>query len=259
MEYRNFSFLEHLVSLSRLAGQEIMKIYNSPFQVNYKEDQSPLTKADLAANEIICRGLKEILDIPILSEENILIDYNERKKWEHFWIVDPLDGTKEFINRNGEFTVNIALIKKNKPILGVIYVPAADIVYFASEFFGCYKKTKNLKPNLIKNLKNTKKADKLIVVGSRSHESEEFKEFLTKNIDPYKEVEIKKIGSSLKFCLVAEGIADIYPRFGPTKEWDTAAGHIISKMAGKQVVNYNTKKELIYNKKELINPNFLVY
>ncbi|MFA5879147.1 MAG: 3'(2'),5'-bisphosphate nucleotidase CysQ [Candidatus Margulisiibacteriota bacterium] len=248
IDYKSYSFLEKIVVVACFAGQEIMKVYNTSFEVKYKKDTSPLTKADLIANKVICEELTKLLDIPILSEENAIINYKERKNWEYFWLVDPLDGTKEFISKNGEFTVNIALIEKGEPVLGVIYAPALDTFYFASKFLGCFKKIK-------KNIKN----DTLVIVGSRSHDSEEFDFFVEKKRLLYKEIKIKKVGSSLKFCLIADGLADVYPRLGQTKEWDTAAGHIIAKMAGRKVVDFNSEKELVYNKKILINPNFIVY
>jgi 3'(2'), 5'-bisphosphate nucleotidase len=247
------------------AGAEIMKIYSQDFEVEIKSDSSPLTIADKNANAIIVKYLLET-DIPIISEENKQTDYAQRKNWETCWIVDPLDGTKEFIKRNGEFTVNIALVKNNKPILGVIYVPAKKILFYGDVNQGIGKKivlqehqfsTINIsdyedlcplvgESNLIK------------VVGSRSHKSLATEEFIDKLQLEGKEVEIVSMGSSLKFCMVAEGKASVYPRFAPTMEWDTAAGHAICNAVGLKVMQVNHSEELQYNKEDLLNPFFIV-
>lgn len=259
------NLLEVTINASIKAGEEILKIYNSNFEVEIKGDNSPLTLADKNAHTIICDYLNET-NYPILSEEGKEIDYEIRKKWDYFWMVDPLDGTKEFIKRNGEFTVNIALIHNQKPIMGVIYIPVSQTLYFASKEIGSFKiekatsdfqsldelvfKSKKLPLNTIKN--------KFTVVASRSHLSEETEMFVDGLRETHKEIDFISSGSSIKLCLVAEGRADIYPRFAPTMEWDTAAGQAICEMAGKHVFDYISNNPLIYNKKNLLNNWFIV-
>jgi len=250
-----------------LAGWKILEIYNNKnFNVEYKDDNSPLTIADKAAHEIICRELDQT-NIPILSEEGKHQAYAERKNWEYLWMVDPLDGTKEFIKRNGEFTVNIALINKQKTILGVIYSPVLKSLYF-NYIDGDAYIIKNIDSNMdrtdiIKEV-HTKKEKipnffnrNFNVVASRSHLSDETKAFIEKLEARHSKLDIVSMGSSLKLCLLAEGKADIYPRFAPTMEWDTAAGHAIVKAAGGNVINYETNSEVIYNKENLLNPWFI--
>jgi 3'(2'), 5'-bisphosphate nucleotidase len=247
-------------------GAEIMKIYQNDFDVEYKEDNSPLTMADQKCNDIINSYLKNT-DYPIISEENKQNTYDERKEWETCWIVDPLDGTKEFVKRNGEFTVNIALVKNGKPLLGVIYVPDTKILYYADVIAGeTYKSflddhDENIehiikKSSLIRP--NKKTSSNIKVVGSRSHMSAETEEFVVSLKEDYDNVEIVSKGSSLKFCLVAEGNADVYPRFAPTMEWDTAAGQAICEAVGLKVISKDTNEPLLYNKENLLNPWFLV-
>ena len=253
---KNNELLLEICKISLLAGDEILKIYNDKIEVIQKKDLSPLTKADIASNKIILRSLEAIDNsIPVLSEES-LVNWNERKKWNKYWLVDPLDGTKEFIKKNGEFTVNIALIENNKPILGVIYVPTKSTLYFAQQNFGSFK------INITSELKSLDGAKKIFVsnqkiiqrvIGSRSHSNQDFNEWVKNN---FPNSLIVQAGSSYKFCLIAEGSADIYPRFGPTSEWDIAAGHIIVNEAGGEVrtfdntdINYNTKEDLL-------NPHF---
>lgn len=258
--------LKIAIEASIEAGEAIIDIYNSNFSVEYKNDESPLTDADKKANEIINSHLRKT-DIPIISEENKEIDYAKRKLWDKCWVVDPLDGTKEFIKRNGEFTVNIALINKGKPELGVIYVPDKRTLYFAD-----VSKKQAFKKNIDFDLTDglidaipiaPKKASGLLrVVGSRSHMNEETKNFISKlkkeNLD--KEIEIVSRGSSLKFCLLAEGEADIYPRYAPTMEWDTAAGHAICNAVGIKVESLKKNNEqLRYNKENLLNDYFLAH
>lgn len=248
-------------------GDEIMKIYQlENLGVEYKEDDSPLTLADKKCNDIIISYL-ENTEFPIISEEIKQLDFSERKNWETCWIVDPLDGTKEFVKRNGEFTVNIALVKNGKPLLGVIYVPVTKELYFAD-----VSKKITLKSILSKHkvdmdslldssteIKPTISNKKLVrVVGSRSHMSEATENFVESLKKDFDEVEIVSKGSSLKFCLVAEGKADVYPRFAPTMEWDTAAGQAICEAVGLKVISNETNKSLLYNKKNLLNPWFLV-
>ncbi len=247
------------------AGEAIMKVYSNKINVIYKEDESPLTLADKNANEIINKYLIKS-KIPIISEENKILTYDERKNWDQCWIVDPLDGTKEFIKRNGEFTVNIALIEHSKPILGVIYVPATKTLYFTSE--DCLKSYKVLlKTNTISiddifnnaiEIFPTQENDSILrIVGSRSHLNEATKSYILK-IERKNKTKIVSRGSSLKFCLIAEGGAEIYPRFAPTMEWDTAAGQAICEAVGVKVIDITTNEPLKYNKQNLLNPYFLV-
>lgn len=239
--------------ISRQAGDRILEIYETVFSVENKQDNSPLTAADMAAHNIICDQLSILTpSIPILSEESSHISFDERHSWNQYWLVDPLDGTREFVKRNGEFSVNIALIEGRRSIMGVIHIPVTDISYTATMNNGAYKHEQNGKVTQI----SVRKADtnSITVAGSRSHGNERLKTFIARLNKP----EILSIGSSLKFCLVAEGIADIYPRFGPTSEWDTAAAQCIVEESGGIVVDssFNT---LEYNTKEsLLNPSFLV-
>jgi len=248
------------------AGVEIMKIYSSDFGYQLKNDDSPLTLADKNANEVINQYLVKT-GIPIISEENAQIDYQERKNWSTCWIVDPLDGTKEFIKRNGEFTVNIALIDNGNPILGVVYVPDSRKLFFADVL-----KKETYSVNIPSDddislekiletattIKHQENQDTAIrVVGSRSHMNKETLDFLESLKETYDKIEIVPTGSSLKFCLVAEGLADIYPRFAPTMEWDTAAAHAVCKACGVSVISKETNKELTYNKENLLNPWFI--
>ncbi len=267
---------------AKRAGEAILEVYNSDFAVERKDDNSPLTLADKRSHEIIMNDLRKPiviknhkpthnnLTLPILSEEGRDIPFDERKGWEYFWLVDPLDGTKEFIKRNGEFTVNIALIHKNNPVLGIIYVPVKDTFYFAAIDIGAYKLTNSkiatgklsMKELLDKSQRlpistNDKKAS-LTIIGSRSHATKEFSEFIEHMKEKHGEVELISAGSSLKFCLVAEGIADVYPRFGPTMEWDTAAGQAIVEQVEGRVVDIQTKEPLKYNKRNLLNPFFII-
>lgn len=258
--------LELIIKASLDAGKVIMDVYDTPFKVEIKDDKSPLTEADKQANAVINSYLIQT-EIPIISEENKQIDYLVRKEWDSCWIVDPVDGTKEFIKRNGEFTVNIALVVNGQPKLGVIYVPATKVIYVADVGAKTAFKS-NLKAHessleevlaLATDLMPKKKnANPIEVVGSRSHMSQETIEFIETLKQQGKEVEVVSKGSSLKFCLVAEGKADVYPRFAPTMEWDTAAGQAICEAVGIQVISKQTNKPLLYNKQNLLNPFFLV-
>ncbi|MBD3261723.1 MAG: 3'(2'),5'-bisphosphate nucleotidase CysQ [Candidatus Altiarchaeales archaeon] len=221
-----------------------------------KVDGSPITEADKASNEILNRELKRIRDLPILSEENNILPYDVRRNWDSFWLVDPLDGTKEFLNANGEFTINVALIEKDKPAVGVVYAPAKSVVYFSTGGGSFRKDTKTSETTRIKSSKT--RGDILRVVVSRSHLNLETKAFIVELKKVHDQLELVVAGSSLKICLVAEGSADIYPRFGTTMEWDTAAAHVIARYAGKKVFNVETKEELTYNKEDLRNPWFIV-
>jgi 3'(2'), 5'-bisphosphate nucleotidase len=252
-----------------LAGTQVIKIYNTDFQSEYKNDKSPLTEADKKSHQIIFKALSQLTpDTPILSEEGKDIPYKNRKKWEYFWLVDPLDGTKEFIKKNGEFTINIALIYQQRPVLGVIYIPVKDTFYFAQKEIGSYKlinkerleKSTN-QEELIKNsqrLPTHSKKKSFTVVSSRSHSSPETESYIKKLKKQHGEIATVSAGSSLKFCLVAEGIADIYPRFGPTMEWDTAAGDAIVNFSGKKVYSFESQNVMKYNKEKLGNGWFIV-
>tara|TARA_Y100000768_G_C23921527_1_gene655179 strand:+ start:328 stop:1125 length:798 start_codon:yes stop_codon:yes gene_type:complete len=252
--------LLEIVNISVDAGEVILNYYNENVDVIYKDDKSPLTKADLASHKIITDSIKKITpDIPILSEEEF-IDWKIRKKWKKYWLIDPLDGTKEFIKKNDEFTVNIALIENNRPILGVIYTPALNELFYSIKNFGSYKILTKKKLNTLKEAKrisiNKKKSNKIKIVGSRSHSNPILDKWVNKN---FNEFDILQKGSSLKFCLIAEGSADIYPRFGPTSEWDIAAGHIILEEAGGKLKSIDNK-EILYNEKEnILNPEFFAY
>jgi 3'(2'), 5'-bisphosphate nucleotidase len=244
--------------IAKTAGERIMEIYSTEdFAVEQKSDNSPLTRADMAAHETIIAGLQQLTPVyPILSEESTDIPYTERAQWSPYWLVDPLDGTREFIKRNGEFTVNIALIEQKKPVLGVIYVPVTGISYFAAVGNGAFKCLPQQLPQPI--TVRTCPQDKLIVVGSRSHASQSLHDFIDK-LRGETEVELISIGSSLKSCLVAEGKADIYPRFGLTSEWDTAAAQCIVEQAGGYLTDLQFNP-LRYNTKEsVINPHFIVF
>jgi len=251
------------IKASLKAGKAIMKIYESDdFGVEEKEDKSPLTKADREAHNIIMEHLSP-LGIPVLSEEGKNIPFQERKDWENLWIVDPIDGTKEFIKRNGEFTVNIALVKNQIPVLGVIYCPALNTLYYGDKK-GAFK-IENVnddnyeqKVDPIK-LPHTSENPKLrTVVASKSHLSLETEVYIKKLEQQYGQVKTISKGSSLKLCMVAEGLADEYPRFAPTMEWDTAAGQAICMAAGCDVIDQSTGKTMIYNREELLNNWFLV-
>ena len=341
--------LYQLIEIAAEAGRAILDVYNSEFEVSYKDDKSPLTKADERSHEIILHHLENLsiptpyhattstpcampsapcdspnLPPPVLSEEGRDIPYDERKNWEYFYLVDPLDGTKEFVKRNGEFTVNIALIHKERPVLGVIYVPVKGTFYYAAEGLGAYKmdsskiidltglsskeaeksgglldkilsRSTRLPLNRSASLAFTQpqpqpqpffspmpsapcafpqpqpffspmpsapcampiRQSSIIIVGSRSHASNNLENFIKEMEEKYGEVEVISAGSSLKFCLIAEGKADLYPRYGPTMEWDTAAGQVIVEQSGGQVLNMETKEPLRYNKEELLNPWFI--
>lgn len=246
--------IQDIVTIAKEAGNAIMQVYKQDFEVEYKQDSSPLTLADKKANDIIEDGLNQLsVNFPILSEEGKEIIYEDRKHWEYFWLVDPLDGTKEFVKKNGEFTVNIALIYKDTPILGVVYAPALDKCYWSKQGEGAFKDGKKL-PIKTAELRNTYK-----IVASRSHMSDETQRFVDA-IDTDKEKELISIGSSLKICLVAEGEADIYPRLGPTMEWDTGAAHAVVSESGKNIQKYRGGKysKHEYNKESLLNEWFVV-
>ena len=245
--------LETVLTISKNAGKKILKIYNKPnIAVSYKDDNSPLTLEDKASNEIIEKGLKKLTPtIPILSEEGKNIPYSERKKWDCFWLVDPLDGTKEFIKRNGEFTVNVALIKNNYPIFGSVYAPYRKELFWALEGLGAWKSIDKNKDQKIKVSKSNKKTR---IVISRSHPNEKVLDY----ISHYHQHELIRMGSSLKLCCIADGRADIYPRLGPTSEWDIGASQCVVEQAGGSVIEYTTNNRLRYNKENILNPFFIV-
>ena len=239
------------------AGAEILEVYKSDFSVEHKDDKSPLTLADKRGHLKIMSYL-ENTPYPVLSEEGKHLSYDERKEWGRFWLVDPLDGTKEFIKRNGEFTVNIALVENGVPIMGVIYVPVEDILYIGSEE-GAFKYEAYTAGNSRKEALPLLKGNRsYTLVGSRSHMSAETELFFEEKKKEHGSVEVLAVGSSLKLCMVAEGKADAYPRYAPTMEWDTGAGHAIVLAAGFNVTKHNTTEPLTYNKKDLLNPWFLV-
>jgi len=244
--------IEDIKQIALEAGETVMQIYKKDFTVEYKDDKSPLTEADKAANEIICSRLKELYpNIPLMSEENKEIDYETRKNWEYYWCIDPIDGTKEFIKKNDEFTVNIALIHRSSPVLGVVYAPAINEMYSAKKGEGSFLNGKKLPLKT-----NTNINEKLYVVASKSHLSEETQQFIDA-LDT-KEIEQVSRGSSLKLCMIASGEADIYPRLAPTMEWDTAAADAIVREAGKMTYQFENNEPMLYNKENLLNPWFIV-
>lgn len=247
--------LAPLLDIARVAGQQIMRVYATEFTVEMKEDKSPVTDADYAAHHAIVADLKRITpDLPVLSEESADVPFANRSRWESYWLVDPLDGTKEFINKNGDFTVNIALIQNGVPVVGVVYVPVTGMSYYGSVGVGAFKRDQDGQASPIK-VRRLMEGRPVKVVASRSHRGELLDGYLAK-LGPHETI---SRGSSLKFCLVAEGLADVYPRLGPTSEWDTGAGHAVLLAAGGQVIGMDGKP-LPYNSKEsLLNPHFIAY
>ena len=270
-------FLVSSIQAALAAGQAVLDVYQSDFEVEVKADQSPLTMADRQSHAIIKSDLSRH-GIPIISEEGRDIPYHERKQWDTIWIVDPLDGTKEFVKRNGEFTVNIALIRDVYPVLGVVYAPVPDVLYFASWKIGAYKVTRAsqwvdasrehenspeqwldvMLPRARKLPDDQPQGKPYTIVGSRSHGGAELAAFVERTRAEKGNLEFIQAGSSLKICLVAEGVADIYPRLGPTMEWDTAAGQAVAECAGADVYAYEGRERLRYNKENLLNPWFVV-
>ena len=259
-------YIKIAIEASLKAGKAIIHVYDTVFDVEYKDDKSPLTEADKQANDIINSYLIPT-QTPIISEENKQTDFSTRKMWQQCWIVDPVDGTKEFVKRNGEFTVNIALVENGTPKLGVIYVPATKELYFAevddkkaykvqlasheTSIDEVFEKAETIRPKI-------NNSTSIQVVGSRSHMSQETEDFMEALKSDGKSVEMVSKGSSLKFCLIAEGRADVYPRFAPTMEWDTAAGQAICNAVGVNVISNDTNQPLLYNKEHLLNPWFVV-
>ncbi len=249
-------------------GAAILNVYHKEqtIQVLEKEDRTPLTEADTAAHEQIMKYLNET-EIPVLSEEGSSIEYADRKDWGTLWVVDPLDGTKEFIKRNGEFTVNVALVEDGVPVFGVIYVPVQHTLYFGGKEMGAFKIERidhETQFDTLEQLKgactNLPESEPSIftVVGSRSHMNDDTKEYIRSLEEKHGEVDIISKGSSLKICMVVEGKANEYPRFAPTMEWDTAAGHALVLAVGKEMIIPSTEEPLVYNKENLLNPYFLV-
>lgn len=247
--------IPELLKTVREASEAILKIYHhaADFGVENKSDKSPVTTADKAANEIICRRLEALsIKYPIISEESKQLPYELRKEWEYCWLVDPLDGTKEFIKRNDEFTINIALIEKNKPVLGMIYIPCLQEAYWAVKGEGAYMLKKGIQQVLaVAEFRETD--ENLNIVCSRSHMNSATLAFM----DKYHEPNIVSVGSSLKFMMLAKGEAHLYPKIGHTSEWDTAAAQIILEEAGGQILHFDTLQPLFYNKEDLLNPWFL--
>lgn len=254
MKFDDAHMLEPLLDIARAAGRRILEIYGTEFDVHQKADHSPVTAADMAAQAVIIDGLTRLTpDLPVLSEESSAIRYEERRRWDSYWLVDPLDGTKEFISRNGDFTVNIALVQNHAPVVGVVHIPVESLCYYGVVGVGACRRKANGKPEPIHV--QPLGHGPVRVVASRSHRGELLDGYLAK-LGAH---EIVSRGSALKFCLLAEGAADVYPRLGPTSEWDTAAGHAVLLAAGGQVINVDGSA-LRYNAKEsLLNPRFLAY
>lgn len=257
-------YLDIAVTAAIEAGEKTIKYYKDDLDVLLKDDHSPLTQADLESNEVINYYLNKT-ELPLLSEENRITPYSIRSEWTNYWLVDPLDGTKEFINKRSDYTVNIALIERNQPLMGIVFAPAKSVLYYGLKGLGSYKvKTDNYSDSktLLKNAKKINSGKihkKLIVVASKSHLSVETKEYISKLEKAAGKCEISSYGSSLKLCMVAEGSADIYPRLGPTMEWDTAASHAVAEFADCFVLGLPDKKPVVYNKQDLLNPWFVVY
>lgn len=264
-------FLHQAIIAAVRGGDEILEVYETDFNVELKEDKSPVTKADKKASEKISKILSP-LNIPVLSEEDDQVDFATRKNWQKLWIIDPLDGTKEFVKRNGEFTVNIALVEDHVPVLGVIYSPVFKDIYFAAKGIGSFKINRHdfipfiedINHSSLENLfrvakKLPLKSDRknYVVVASRSHMSSETYYHIEDVKNHHKDVEIVSTGSSIKLCWIAEGVADEYPRFGPTMEWDTAAGHAILIEAGCDLIDCKTNESMLYNREIMLNNWFI--
>ncbi len=244
------SILPEVIKVADEASEKVLHIYHSDFKVNYKEDHSPITAADLAAHDIILRGLRNISrDIPILSEEGAEIPWEERKHWRRFWLIDPIDGTKDFTQRTGEFTVNIALIEDGEPVMGVVTAPALKEAFWGLKGEGAHRRDRT---GRVHRIRVAEPRESLRVVASKNHLNEETRKFID-TLGPHETVQA---GSSLKFCRIAEGHADIYPRMGPTCEWDTAAAHAVLVAAGGKVQSLDGTP-LKYGKQDVLNPHFV--
>jgi 3'(2'), 5'-bisphosphate nucleotidase len=247
------SLIDPVLALAIEAGQAILEVYSSDFDVQSKDDKSPLTQADLAANGCIIAGLQTLTpDIPIISEESGLPDYAERSRWDRYWLIDPLDGTREFVNRNGEFTVNIALIDHQRPVFGVVHVPVQNRTYIGCEGHGAERRSAD--GGVTRIAVSAASSSPVRVVGSRSHRGASLDAYLENLAD----FDLVPMGSSLKFCVIAEGGADIYPRLGPTSEWDTAAAQAVVEQAGGRVVTLDGKPMKYNTKSDMLNPHFFV-
>lgn len=245
--------IDPIAALAEDAGREILRVYETDFKVQNKDDESPLTQADLAAHHCIVEALASLTpDIPIISEEGGLADFEERRQWQRYWLIDPLDGTKEFVNRNGEFTVNIALIEQHQPSFGVVHVPVQNKTYIGCAGYGAELRSVDESPLKIRVAERS--STPVRVVGSRSHRGASLDAYL-KNLG---DCEMISMGSSLKFCVIAEGDADIYPRLGLTSEWDTAAAQAVVEQAGGQVLTLDGKPLKYNTKEEMLNPYFFV-
>ncbi|HEY3327572.1 MAG TPA: 3'(2'),5'-bisphosphate nucleotidase CysQ [Novimethylophilus sp.] len=243
--------LADIIAIAKRAGNAIMAVYAQDIEVRHKQDNSPLTQADLAAHDIIESGLAALIpELPVLSEESAAIPFTTRRQWDSYWLVDPLDGTREFIKRNGEFTVNIALIENHRPALGVVYAPALDLLFFATAGHGAFRQLGNKSPQAIRAREFD--STQVTVAGSRSHASEELLSFLDR-MGPHMLI---SMGSSLKICLVAEGRADVYPRLGLTSEWDTAAAQCVLEEAGGRLIGLDGASFRYNLKESLLNPHF---
>ena len=253
----NFPFEpEEIIAIAERAGSLILNIYQGEFEIKEKVDHSPLTKADMASHKFITENLKRLHpSIPLLSEESLDAEMADRMSWESYWLIDPLDGTKEFVKRNGEFTVNIAYVHKHRPVFGVVHAPVLGVTYWGGAGIASFKKTKEGQQKISVRTLPTQMSE-IKIVGSRSHQSEEFLAFMKS----YPDAELVAMGSSLKLCLVAEGVADLYPRLGLTSEWDTAAAQAVVEGAGGKVVSYPDLNPLKCNtnSESLLNPHFLV-
>jgi 3'(2'), 5'-bisphosphate nucleotidase len=251
--------INELIRICHEAGRAIMEVYGQEFHVKTKGDSSPLTQADLRSHAIISSRLGEMYpDVPVLSEESaVKAPYEVRKHWKECWVVDPLDGTKEFVKRNGQFTINIALVQGSEPVAGMVYAPALDLMYYGVAGSGAYKIAGGAEVRRLP-IAGARHSNALVIVGSLSHSSPELEAFVAEQRRKHDKVEFVAMGSALKICLVAEGSADLYPRLGPTMEWDTAAAHAVARAAGRKVLRYGTEEELTYNKPDLHNEWFLV-
>jgi 3'(2'), 5'-bisphosphate nucleotidase len=249
------AWLEAVIGIARRAGREILDVYGTDFETRTKADDSPLTQADLRAHRLIVAGLASLEPrLPVLSEESAEIPWSERQTWQRYWLVDPLDGTREFVSRNGEFTVNIALIERHRPVLGVVHIPVSDTTYSGIPGQGAWREA-NERGRAAIGVRRMARSP-LRVVGSRSHGNPALQQAL----DALGAHELRPAGSSIKLCLVADGSVDLYPRLGPTSEWDIGAGQAVVEAAGGQVVRLSDGQALRYNAKEgYLNPDFLAY
>ncbi len=243
--------LTQVIDIARQAGEAIISVYQQGIEIQHKHDNSPLTQADLAAHNVIEQGLSDLVpELPVLSEESAAIPFATRQQWGSYWLVDPLDGTREFIKRNGEFTVNIALIENHRPVMGVVYAPALNLLFYASEGQGAFRQLGSRAPQMIKA--RALDISQVTVAGSRSHAGEELIRFLDR-MGPHMLI---SMGSSLKICLVAEGRADVYPRLGLTSEWDTAAAQCVLQEAGGRLVGLEGQPFRYNLKESMLNPHF---